>query len=123
MWFVNTTTVKYIHPRVPPDGSFHNLTDYELATREVDHRTYTELYDQVRAWCPKGYACIEPIALFHEVTWTTNGEHNVLHHAIEEYGDLWSTGAGPKTICVDVEGLGVQPAIQSITDAVEELWM
>jgi len=101
----NTTTVKYIHLKASANGSLHDVTDYELEQHVVTHRKYGELHYKVRASCPKGYTCIEPLALRHEVTWTTNGEADVLHHAIEEceYEALWAGERGPKTICVDVE--------------------
>ncbi len=105
MGSTNTTTVKYIRLHVPTDGNYHDLTYYELLKTSIEHSTYDELHFSVSASCPKGYTCIEPLALYHEVTWSTNGEQDVLHHAIEEqeYGELWGTCAGPKTICVDVE--------------------
>ena len=102
MGLANTTTVKYMHLKVPADGSLH---DCELEKRDVTHHTYGELHYRVRSACPIGYTCIEPLALRHEVTWTTNGEADVLHHAIEEgeYEAVWAGGGGPNTICVDVE--------------------
>jgi hypothetical protein len=103
----NTTLVKYIHLKVAAGESginYHEVKDYELATKNVEHRAYGELHSKTRFHCPSGYRCIEPLALYHEVVWTTNSERDVLHHAIEEqeYSSLWVDGTGPRSICVDV---------------------
>ena len=116
----NTCTVKYIHLESIDPMRFHVSVDYEMSTVQVRHSTYDELHQAVFDACPKGFVCTEPLALYHEVLWSTGVkikqstgesellhlERDELHHAIEgEYAILW--GRDDKShavlsICVDV---------------------
>lgn len=122
----NACTVKYIHLASVDPSLLHTTVDYELYTATVRHNSYSDLHDAVFSACPAGYVCKEPIALFHEVQWSTGIritatgeservrlERDELHHAIEEweYDVLWPRGTSkspvhaPTTICVDVDEL------------------
>ena len=116
----NTCTVKYIHLAAVDPTRFHTTTDYELCTKKVKHSTYEEMHTAVFNACPEGYECREPLALYHEVLWSSGirvieatGENervrlerDELHHAIEEgeYAILFrSASSSPLSICVDIE--------------------
>ncbi len=120
----NSCKVKYIHLAAVDPNLFHVATDYELATKIVQHRKFKELHEAVFNQCPEGFVCKEPLALHHEVLWSSGirvvestGENEIvrleqdeLHHAIEEgeYSVLWnpSKPSNPLlSICVDVEEL------------------
>ena len=83
----------------------------EKLETEIFHSTYDELHDSVFRGCPPGYKCTEPIALFHEVLWSTglrlNGGKCVrdeLHHALERWEyDILKAGDGKMLcLCVDI---------------------
>ena len=116
VWYINMTdvmrvnvcNVKYIHLASIDQSILHVATEYELKTVKIEHVTYDGLHKAVFKACPDGFACMEPLALFHEVLWSTGIrvvegtgecervqlERDELHHAIEEaeYGKLlWGT--------------------------------
>ena len=94
----------------------HEPWEYELAWAVVRHSSFEELHQRVFESCPLGYACVEPIALRHEVLWSLGltvlrdnlgnrvCERDDLVHAIEEseYSELWRKNNSPLSICVDV---------------------
>lgn len=111
----NACVVKYIHLKSVDVDKLHTLADYELELKRVLHSSYEELHEQVFQNCPAGYACAEPLALYHELLWSSglalrrDGrravlERDVLHHAIEagEYDLFWNVPNPVGTICVDV---------------------
>jgi hypothetical protein len=93
-----------------------------MCSAHVEHSTYEQLHAAVLKACPKGFVCREPLALFHEVLWSSGVilvketgenarvrlERDELRHAIEEgeYEVLWgsekSATNSPLSICVDV---------------------
>jgi hypothetical protein len=78
MAVVHRCRVKYFANTPGAEGSF------ERGAASVEHRTYAELHSAVRAACPRGFECEEPLALFHEVHWRQRGPPtHALHHAIE----------------------------------------
>ena len=119
----NKCIVKYIHLSSVDPGLFHTTSDYEMCKVTIEHSTYDELHEAVFSNCPDGYVCREPLALYHEVLWSTGirviqdtGENervrlerDELHHAIEvgEYNVLWVPGKpssdNPLSICVDID--------------------
>ena len=115
----NRCTVKYIHLRDVPPADLHSISDYEMHKTTVFHSTFNELHTAVFEACPMGWVCQEPLALHHEVMWSTgvvsNGvvlSRDHLKHAIEEseYGILWRTSSTCISICVDIE-----PATLAVT--------
>jgi hypothetical protein len=106
--------VKYVFVPSSDVPVFHSADDFVIHTVTVLHDGYESLHDRVFKACPLGYACMEPLALYHEVLWyhgIRNGENVVLerddlHHAIDEseYEMLWGRGVAksPVSICVDV---------------------
>lgn len=129
---VNVCNVKYIHLASVDPSALHVAAEYEMKTARVEHRTYEELHEAVFGACPGGYVCMEPLALFHEVLWSTGIrvtestgecervqlERDELHHALEE-GEYEKLSWGDETtpinalisICVDVdEALGIKTA-------------
>ncbi len=116
----NVCTVKYIHLSSIDPNCFHTTADYEMHKAVVEHSTFEGLHEAVFNACPAGYVCREPLALFHEVLWSsgikimqTTGEpvrleRDELHHAIDEneYSVLWKPSKPsqtPLSICVDVD--------------------
>ena len=118
----NKCVVKYIHLANIDPCLFHTTADYEMCKVAVEHSTYDELHKAVFIHCPKGYVCKEPLALYHEVLWSSGIkvvketgeservwlERDELRHAIEEgeYDLLWVRGrplGALLSICVDVE--------------------
>jgi hypothetical protein len=81
--------------------------------RTVAHSDYEDLHEKVFLNCPRGYQCVEPIALFHEVFWSMglrkgeNGRHVrvCLRHALDswEYGVVCQTPS--HSVCVDIVAL------------------
>ncbi len=119
---INSCKVKYIHLAAVDPSRFHVATDYELCTEIVQHSKYEELHEAVFDKCPKGFVCKEPLALYHEVLWSSGirviectGENEIvrlerdeLHHAIEEgeYSVLWNPAKPSNpllSVCVDVD--------------------
>ena len=118
----NSCNVKYIHLDAVDPAEFHTAKDFEMHVACIEHSTYQELHEAVFKACPVGFTCKEPLALFHEVLWSTGirvtkstGENervrlerDELHHAIEEgeYCVLWGEGkraAKMISICVDID--------------------
>jgi hypothetical protein len=64
----NVCAVKYLLP--PRTPGLHNIGEYEYARVEgVQHGSFEELKAAVRAHCPAGLRCVQPIALLHELVW------------------------------------------------------
>lgn len=89
---------------------------FQTAVKEkktVMHCDYEDLHAKVFLNCPRGYECVEPIALFHEVFWSMglrkgeNGRHVrvCLRHALDswEYGVVCQTPS--HSVCVDIVAL------------------
>lgn len=92
---VKITNVKYINPKGDPEKSFvQKIAPYE-------NNNYEDLRRKIKANCPDGFVCLEPIALYHEIVYDKTGEHDRLRHAIEieEYN---ATGDGELSVCVDI---------------------
>ena len=113
---VVSTQIKYISvDDLKPAQSGWGIELTEKAVKWVFHSSYEELHDEVFKAAPKGYVCVEPIALYHEVLWTVglkaDGVRDELHHALErdEYDFLrpgnvhrgWKK-ASPLSLCVDI---------------------
>ena len=105
---VTQTEIKYICVE-EIEQDIDKFEHAEKETKRISHTTFDELHDRVFAACPAGYACTEPIALYHEVLWslglkTVNGRRvrDELHHALEtwEYGML--TSGKTLSLCVDI---------------------
>ncbi len=109
----NKCIVKYVNPNLHlNETSLHVPADFEVGSFEIEHSSYNDLHDNAFKNCPKGYECIEPIALRHEVLWRSSGDRNTteddhLIHAIEEmeYNTLkWGKG-NLVSLCVDVRAI------------------
>jgi len=111
----NKCVVKYVNPELHfnETSSLHVPADFEVGSFEIEHSSYEDLHNKAFKSCPKGYECIEPIALRHEVLWRSSRDRNTtteedhLVHAIEqgEYGTLkWGKG-NLVSLCVDVRAL------------------
>ena len=116
--------VKYIDiASACDDGTFHDINQFVKHTEKTGHTSYDDLFQKVFETPPPEpiagvYECVEPMALYHEVLWSSgivviNGVgvrqvrgHDQLHHALEagEYNILqtaWDSDH-PLSICVDV---------------------
>ena len=109
----NSCHVKYISIET---RELHSLETMDINTFviqciEIEHSSYEDLHNKVFSRCPKGYTCMEPMTLYHEVICYTGLYAGLsdrlynkivkdqLHHAIEE-GEY----ASPKihSICVHI---------------------
>ena len=101
--------VKYICVEELPDD-IDLFVKAEKDVKLIHHSTYDELHEQVFAQKPSGYRCVEPIALFHEVLWSSgwtkqggDGRHvrDNLHHALERWE--YDVSLYPlASLCVDI---------------------
>ena len=107
--------MKYINLRDVP-SRLHEPRDFEFASALISHSSFEELHRKVFGACPRGYKCVEPIALRHEVLWSLGlkalrgdrgdwvWERDELVHAVEEgeYNELWVKTDKTLSLCVDV---------------------
>ena len=118
---LNVCRVKYIDiALINTLDSIKEIDRFVRCERTIWHDKYQTLHKSVFANAPAGFVCVEPLALHHEVLWSSgitfsNGvgerkvmERDQLHHAIEEgeYGILWAAGnksSDPLSIFVDIE--------------------
>jgi hypothetical protein len=118
---MNVCKVKYIDiSLINTIDSINEVDRFVKCQKTIMHDTYETLHDSVFNKAPAGFVCVEPLALHHEVLWSSGisfsndiGERKVmvrdqLHHAIEEgeYGILWAVGNNSSdllSIYVDIE--------------------
>ena len=115
----NQSVIKYIFVNAEEDSvnEANVLEKFEKHKTTITHSNFEELHSAVFSACPKGFKCVEPIALFHEVLWSlgikinSRGEskrclieRDELHHAIEEseYGLLKWKSTPVISLCVDI---------------------
>jgi hypothetical protein len=104
---VNSCIIKYIYlDRARITGELHDPSDFEYRSEQIEHTTFDDMREKAFGLCPKGFRCVEPIALRHEVLWGlglgANGERDQLCHALEadEYGLIaWGKEL---SLCVDI---------------------
>jgi hypothetical protein len=114
--------VKYIDIASACDeGGLHNINEFVRHEEVIGHTSYnglvTTIFETQLPQTIRGvYKCIQPLALYHEVLWSSgitivNGVcirqvtgHDQLHHAIEagEYQILQTEREDPLSICVDI---------------------
>lgn len=92
-----TSEVQYIF--VEPTRELR--VSFQVHAANVAHYDYESLYEEIKSNCPVGYACVVPVALFHEVVWDGNGATDVLHHAVEQAEYARIDWAG-RSVFVDV---------------------
>ena len=119
---MNACVVKYIDiGSIRGDDLGLDIDKFVRCKQKIWHRTYEEMHTRVFEFqgLPTAYRCMEPLALHHEVLWSSGiyiddgvsrGRvvgHDQLHHAIEEkeYATLWEgrNAQIPLPIFVDIE--------------------
>jgi hypothetical protein len=133
---LNVCKVKYIDiASINTLDSIKEIDRFVRCERTIWHDKYKTLHESVFSKAPAGFVCVEPLALHHEVLWSSGitfsdgigkrkmTERDQLHHAIEEgeYGILWAAGnkfSDPLSIFVDIVKEGASTAQRSFVAAV-----